>query len=163
MELRPGNIWSGSRTLAVLTNPTELARKKGNLKNHYPVRIGDHEYADVEDWYQTQKRIAPRQYTFDELKKIMIVGMEAKLKQHPRIMTAITESGGVKFLEACEHRVNGGRWEGKGLDSAFIWCLAVAYRHVMREYEDAWSGHDHPTEAEKAEREKDWLEHFRTH
>ena len=37
----PGNIWSGAPAksgLAVLTNPTHLAKQKGNLKGDYPIR-----------------------------------------------------------------------------------------------------------------------------
>lgn len=35
--IKLGNIWSGSKTFAVFTNPTELAYRKGNLKHHYPI------------------------------------------------------------------------------------------------------------------------------
>lgn len=51
MKLPAGNIYSGSRMLAVLTAPTELARRKGNLRNSYPVMLDWVEYADVETAY----------------------------------------------------------------------------------------------------------------
>ena len=54
-KFSPGNIWSGSSQLAVLTNPTELAFRKGNLKHHYPVEYSGKTFADVEAAYKCLK------------------------------------------------------------------------------------------------------------
>ncbi len=53
------NISSNSTELnglcAALTNPTELAFKKKNIKNHYPVNFALADYQDAEEAYQDLK------------------------------------------------------------------------------------------------------------
>ena len=51
------NIWSGCSIGigAALTNPTELAFRKGNLKNHYPVEFKGRVFRDAEAAYQNHK------------------------------------------------------------------------------------------------------------
>ena len=123
MKLPAGNIWSGSRMLAVLTAPTELARRKGNLKNSYPVMLDWQEYPDVETAYQRNKPI-----TLEEREELMIRLLLIRFQLYPAIGEAVKDSGGVAWLEQCEHVVTGNvRWEGKGKDSRFIRCLITAY------------------------------------
>ena len=126
--MEPGNIWSGSETLAVLTNPTELAFSLGNLKQHYPIIINGAEFADVEDYYQQSKGEGER--SFAELEAIMKIGIMAKFRQYPQIVKFIDDNGGIEWLEKCSHHVNGGRWDGDSLDSPFIRCLVESYRIV---------------------------------
>ena len=124
--MEPGNIWSGSDALAVLTNPTELAFSLGNLKGHYPIIVDGKEFADVEDYYQQSKGDGDR--SFAELEAIMVTGMVAKFRRYLQIVEFIDDNGGIEWLEKCSHHVNGGRWEGDGLESPFIRCLVEGYR-----------------------------------
>ena len=120
------NIWSGCSIgiVAALTNPTELAFRKGNLKNHYPVEFNGKVFRDAEAAYQNHK--------FGHLQQDMTIMTEiivAKLQQHPRLLKTIAKYGGVAWLEQCNHivGVRGSRWEGLGRKSNFIQCLISAY------------------------------------
>ena len=121
--LIPGNIWSGSRTLAVLTNPTELARKKGCLSRSWPVEFRGTRYPDSESAYKANK--------CSDNYSLMVEVLTCKLKQHPEIMAALAASGGVGFLERCSHVVYGKSWwEGIGIESPFIRALIEAFLSI---------------------------------
>jgi phosphopantetheinyl transferase (holo-ACP synthase) len=115
--------------LAALTNPTELARRKGNLSRSYPVvdKTGKH-WADSEAAYKAFKTgDTPR----DE--RVMVRIIAAKLQQHPELVAGIKERGAAAFLERCDHLVGvrGSRWEGRGRKSRFIRCLIAAFERVV--------------------------------
>jgi hypothetical protein len=122
------NIWSGSAHSigAVLTNPTELAYRKGKLKHHYPLTYLGVGYVDAEAAYQANK--------VNELERdmqIMLCVIVAKLTQYPQIVEAIDRVGGINWLKSCSHCVTGkSRWEGVGVNSNFIACLVQAYQIV---------------------------------
>ena len=120
-KLVAGNIWSGNRQLAVLTNPTELAFRKGSLRNHYPVTYRDRVWPDCEAIYWHFKR------SEQDLEAFMIDFMVAKLKQYPVLVESIDLSGGIEFLAKCVHRVNGGWWESCHPEDRFMNCLRKAY------------------------------------
>ena len=127
MILEPGNIWSGSKTLAAFTNPTELAFRKGNVNKHYPIKFLEVTYDDAEEAYQLNKN----QYKNNKI-NLMYFIVYCKLDQYPILVKIIKKSGGIEFLEKCEHIVyNNSDWEGKGRDSAFIRCLIAAYRSII--------------------------------
>ena len=111
--------------LAALTNPTELARRKGNLRRSYPVvDTTGKRWADSEAAYKAFKSgDTPR----DE--RVMVRIISAKLEQHPELVAGIGARGGVSFLERCDHLVGvrGSRWEGRGRESRFIRCLIAAF------------------------------------
>jgi len=146
----PVNIWSGTRDgrlAAALTNPTELARKKGRVRGHYPVFFRGVRYADAEAAYQAHK-MTVRKGAIDELllggreelmeavvellrgrEELMAEILLAKLEQHPKLAAAVARAGGETWLAACSHVVYGrGWWEGEGLASPFIRALVVAWR-----------------------------------
>ena len=129
MKLEPGNIWSGSKTISVFTNPTELAFKKGNLSEHYPLKVNSRLYPDVETAYQIFTR-----HLKDDLKSCTekcIWLIQLKLRQYPILMEIIRENGGLFWIEKCSHFVGRkppGRWEGVGLNSLFIKCLYEAFK-----------------------------------
>ncbi len=127
------NIFSGSKECnglgAALTNPTALALRKGTLRSAYPVTVRGRTFKDSEAAYQTLKRESDRM-SFAELKELMVEVLICKLEQYPRLVTAIDRRGGVAWLESCRHVVNGGRWEGNGVESAFIGCLIKAFTHI---------------------------------
>lgn len=117
--------------LSALTNPTELARKKGNLTRAYPVtdKTG-RRWPDAEAAYKAYKTgDTPR----DE--RIMVRIVAAKLEQHPELLAGVRARGGVAFLESCSHLVGvrGSRWEGRGRESRFIRCLIAAFEKTPSE------------------------------
>lgn len=133
--VKPGNIFSGDKSArTVLTNPTELARKKGNLRRSYPVLFRDRLYSDAEEAYQHQKLIGPWLTLRDRIKLCSEV-IAAKLTQYPQLVEFISVNGGVPWLEKCSHHVHAKteaftEWEGDGRNSAFIRALIVAYEEV---------------------------------
>jgi hypothetical protein len=132
MKLRPGNIWSGSKQLAVFTNPTVLAKRKGNLQRDYPVTFRNKRYADAEAAYQSVKRSGPW-LSLAERERLCTAIVTAKLEQYPILMEVITENGGEDWIRQCSHVVGGhSRWEGTGTRSAFIRCLLRAYKEVSQ-------------------------------
>jgi hypothetical protein len=125
------NITSNAKDpfLAALTNPTELAKRKGNLKRSYPVvDKNGRRWADSEAAYKAFK-------IGDTLRdeRIMERIIAAKLTQHPELAQGIKERGGVAWLYRCSHvvGVRNSRWEGEGKDSRFIRCLVKAFKEVM--------------------------------
>ena len=127
-KFSPGNIWSGAgKGLSVLTNPTELAHRKGTLKKHYPVRFKGLIYPDAEAAYQAHKMSLPR---FPLMVEILV----CKLHQHPLVYETLKNSGGVRFLSQCSHTVYGRSWwEGIGEESPFIRALQSAYSQIEKE------------------------------
>ncbi len=128
VKLGPGNIWSGDRTLAVFTNPTELAFRKGNLKHHWPVAFQGVRYPDAEAAYHANKR----EKSFEDLQTMITEIIACKICQHEVLFKTLKLSGGTQFIEKCRHIVNARtnafkRWEGIGTKSAFIRCLRDAF------------------------------------
>ena len=123
------NIWSGCENGlgAALTNPTELAFRKGKLKNHYPVEFRGELFPDAEAAFKKFK-VGKMKADVELMAEVIL----AKLQQHPRLYNAIKQNGGVDWLEKCSHivGVRGSRWEGKGTDSNFILALTLAYVHL---------------------------------
>jgi len=128
IKLKAGNIWSGSKSLAVFTNPTEIAFRKGNLKKHYPVEYGGKKYRDSEALYQFLSRNDKADSNL--CYKHCVKALCCKLYQYPHLIEVIKYNGGVNWLEQCGHVVNGKnpRWEGFGNKSGFIRCLITAYK-----------------------------------
>ena len=133
--LPPGNIWSGSRSLAWLTNPTVIAKRKGNVRGDYPIKYLGETFPDVETAYQELKveYDCLGQVERMELCTELII---IKLETYPQIADAITLCGGVEWLTKCTHFVGYNKteatspWEGVGVNSDFIKCLITAYEHV---------------------------------
>ena len=114
--------------LAALTNPTELARRKGKLTRPYPVvDTTGKRWPDSEAAYKAFKT---GDTPHDE--RVMVRIITAKLRQHPELVEGVKERGGVAFLERCTHLVGvrNSRWEGYGRESRFIRCLIAAYEAV---------------------------------
>jgi hypothetical protein len=132
----PGNIFSGERSArTVLTNPTELARKKGNLRHSYPVTIDGVTYPDAEEAYQRLMLKLGHFAGMAEREALCTRVIEAKLRQHGQLAEFITANGGVQWLAQCRHFTRArteafAEWEGVGYESAFIRCLVRAYRTV---------------------------------
>ncbi|MEI2579958.1 hypothetical protein [Scytonema sp. PRP1] len=137
---------------AALTNPTVKAKELGNIKGDYPVSFRDNAAApagkygpeaytqdkaagvpflSAEQVYQHYKQTVP---LGEQRVQLMAEIIQAKLEQHPKLFEAITQRGGVAWLENCTHYVTSSRdnyWEGKGKDSPFIRALIEGYSRVL--------------------------------
>lgn len=126
------NIFSGEPGLGgALTNPTELARQKGSIKERYAVTFRKRTYSDVETAYHQLKTDSAT--TNDAL---MVELIACKLRQHPRLLNAITARGGVSWLETCSHYTKAkseqfSSWEGMGRNSRFIRNLIAGYELAL--------------------------------
>ncbi|MDO8417788.1 MAG: hypothetical protein Q7S87_16430 [Agitococcus sp.] len=122
------NIFSGEIGLgAALTNPTELAKHKGGITCSYPVVVSHRRFPDAEAAYHFFKL-----GTAAENDRLMVTVLVHKLRQHPRLLEAITQKGGEAFLRSCTHLTNSTRnppstWEGVGVKSRFIQALVESY------------------------------------
>ncbi|WP_446359739.1 A1S_2505 family phage non-structural protein [Coleofasciculus sp. G2-EDA-02] len=130
----PVNIYSKSPDWlgASLTNPTTVAeywasKRQSGIKDKFPVFFSGKFWKDAEEAYQYFKQDVP---LGSKREKLMASILEAKLNQYPELITEIDKRGGRLWLETCEHRVNGGFWEGKGTDSLFISALSKAYERA---------------------------------
>jgi len=130
----PGNIHSGTKNgLAVLTNPTVMAKRKGTVRGDFPITIDGKLYEDAEAAYQEIKWKIPN--TDKDREDLCTRVIEAKLRQYPQLVEFIRHNGGVTWLSKCSHHVHAQSsgfqyWEGDGFDSAFIRCLIKAYKLV---------------------------------
>jgi len=128
------NISSGSDDpfAAALTNPTELAFKKGKIKGHYPVTMGEVTYPDAEAAWQALK--PPLTEPSEKRTGVMTDILEQKLRQNPQLEAEITNRGGVPFLERSSHLLKGKNWwEGRGTESPFISSLVAGYKRLRAE------------------------------
>jgi len=121
---------------AALTNPTELAKSKGNLAESYPITFNGKNYKDVEAAYQALKdkseaRTKPTKENSNNY-RLMVDLISAKLEQHPRLISSITEKGGVDWISSSTHQPTKQNtvWETGGQDW-FIESLADAYRSTQ--------------------------------
>jgi hypothetical protein len=134
MTIKPGNIWSGSRSLAWLTAPTELALQKGNMKNSYPIRYEDNLYDDAETLYQSLKRRSFEQLTLEQLFELMITVLVLRFQTYPKQLELLLDLGGIEFLVNCSHHVYGKQpaWEGNGRDSGYVRCLIQSVERMAK-------------------------------
>lgn len=117
---------------AALTNPTELAKSKGNLTQSYPVEFRGKVYKDAESAYQSLKTTA----TFDDgpnsTYNLMVDIISAKLTQHPRLIEEITKQGGSQWILSSTHQPTRKNtvWETGG-QNWFIKALNDAYKSTQ--------------------------------
>ena len=133
VPIKGQEISSNSKGIAgALTNPTELAKSKGNIANSYPVTFRGVAYKDAEAAYQALKKSA----TFDEgpnnTYNLMVDIISAKLEQHPSLIAEITKQGGSKWILSSTHQPTKKNtvWETKG-KNWFIKSLNDAYLRVL--------------------------------
>lgn len=150
----PVNIGSKSSDPlgAALANPTVEAKESGKIQGDYPVSFRDNAavpagiygpetytqdkangipFLSAEQAYQHYKTTVALEAQREQLMTEII---QAKLEQHPKLFAAITQRGGVEWLENCTHYVTSNRdnyWEGKGKESPFIRALIEGYSRVL--------------------------------
>ena len=125
------NIWSGCREGlgAALTNPTELAVRKGVLGKEYPVTLNGTRFLSAEAAYMGL-RAGSR-----DLETMARVICE-KFHQHQDLQEYVSRMGGVSWLEKCRHHTNARTerfqwWEGQGRHSPFIATLIDGYERFL--------------------------------
>jgi len=117
---------------AALTNPTELAKSKGNLTQSYPIEFNGKTYKDVEAAYQAlkDKSESITKPTKENSKnyKLMVDLIKAKLQQHSRLVSEITKQGGSTWVLSSTHQPTNANtvWETGG-KNWFIEALNDAY------------------------------------
>ncbi|MTJ10786.1 hypothetical protein FJR04_24470, partial [Anabaena sp. UHCC 0204] len=128
------------------------AKELGKIQGDYPVSFRDNAavpagkygpetyaqdkpagvpFVSAEQAYQHYKTTVPLGEPRIQLMAEIIQG---KLEQHPKLFAAITQRGGVEWLENCTHYVTSARdnyWEGKGKESPFIRALIEGYSKVL--------------------------------
>jgi len=134
VTVKPGvEISSNAKGLAgALTNMTELAKRKGNLAQSYPVKFRGKEtpYKDSEEAYQALKGVTLEngERTVDTY-KLMVEIITAKLQQHPRLASEITKQGGSAWILSSTHQptkkntvweTGGKNWFIKALNEAYL-------------------------------------------
>jgi hypothetical protein len=157
---KPGvEISSNSKGLAAaLTNPTELAKSKGNITQSYPIyytwlnqqgEAQDNNFKDVEEAYQRLKDSSESKTkpSLDESKnyKLMVDLLKSKLEQYPRLVNEITKQGGSAWILASTHQptkqntvweTGGQNWFIKALNEAYLFTqqsTAVANEITLKE------------------------------
>jgi hypothetical protein len=132
-EVKPGVEISSNATglAAALTNPTELAKSKGNLTQSYPVEFQGKTYKDAEAAYQALKSTATKDEGPNSTYNLMVNIITAKLQQHPRLVDEITNQGGSEWILNSTHQPTkqNSVWETGG-NNWFIKSLNEAYENV---------------------------------
>jgi hypothetical protein len=127
---------------AALTNPTELAKSKGNLTQSYPVQldslIGVNKKGinsttgvaeDAEAAYQALKSTATKDDGPNSTYNLMVNIIKAKLEQYPRLVSEITKQGGSSWILSATHQptkqnsvweTGGKNWFIKALNDAYV-------------------------------------------
>lgn len=109
-----------------------MARRKGAISERYPIVFNGAQYGDVESaWFG----LKASEKDGDQL---MVRLIACKLLQNPQLQQAITERGGVAWLEKCSHFTNAKSdsfkaWEGTGRASRFIRNLIGGYERACKQ------------------------------
>ncbi len=143
---------SSSPLGAALTSTTVKSRSRGSIDKDYPVSFRDNPAIAKGSYgpesYATDK---PAGQPFASAEQAMLVYKEtvkdlgearvnllaqiqqAKFEQHPDLLQAVTDNGGVEWLKQCEYKVGSKNdfWEGKGEESPFIRSLVKGYESAM--------------------------------
>lgn len=132
--IEPINIFSGAGGLGgALTNPTELARRKGCITQAYPVLFSGRLWPDVETAYHV---LAQHTEDVAERDSLMVELIAAKFRQHLQLLADVTDNGGVRWLQACSHftsarTARAQSWEGAGMASRFIRNLVSGFERAQ--------------------------------
>ena len=126
---------NASGLAAALTNPTELAKSKGNLTQSYPVEFRGKIYQDSEAAYQALKSTASKDNGPNSTYNLMVDIIKAKFEQYPRLVNEINKKGGSEWLMASTHQptkkntvweTGGQNWFIKALNDAYVSLVNVS-------------------------------------
>lgn len=129
------NIFSGSTDgnglAAALTNPTTLSRRRGCVGQDYPVDYVGRRWPDAEAAYLTLSA-ETSSWSRGSLDDLMVDILAAKLRQYPKLASAVQDRGDVAFLDKSEHYTGAKTarfqaYEGFGRESRFIRNLIAVY------------------------------------
>jgi hypothetical protein len=162
ISLKPGvEISSNAKDLAAaLTNPTELAKSKGNLTESYPVEFRGKKYKDAEAAYQALKSTATKDEGPNSTYNLMVEIIKAKLQQYPRLVSEITKQGGSAWILSSTHQptkqntvweTGGKNWFIKALNDAYLSVQPKTLQSGVGAAEDDIDVSDQP-DAEKAKK-----------
>ena len=139
---------------AVLTSTTVKSKQVGTIKGDYPVSFRDNKEMPSgnygpETYIQSKPQGQPflsAEQAFYAYKETLPLGeprvqlmaeiLTARFEQHPKLAQAITQKGGVEWLESCTYKVSpehskANFWEGEGLKSPYIRAITQAYTNVI--------------------------------
>ena len=132
------NISSGTKGLpGALTNHTVLSKKKGSIESDYPIEFNGTKYDSVESAYQDNKVDESKTKPAKEDSKnykLMVELIGAKFANHPRLVSAVTKIGGLKYLDNAVHQPTSKNtvWETGGQDW-FMSAMKEAYNNAIAE------------------------------
>ena len=132
------NISSGTKGLpGALTNHTVLSKKKGSIESDYPIEFNGTKYDSVESAYQDNKVDESKTKPAKEDSKnykLMVELIGAKFAKHPRLVSAVTKLGGLKYLDNAVHQPTSKNtvWETGGQDW-FMSAMKEAYNNAIAE------------------------------
>lgn len=117
---------------------TVMSKAQGKIVNDYPITIGRRVYASA--WSAIQEELIDDYLLSDDLLRPITESKDyqlvktvvlAKLEQYPNLVTALTNSGGVSWIEDCSYFEDNPNidehWQGIGMKSGFIRALIEAY------------------------------------
>ncbi|WP_414588384.1 YpsA SLOG family protein [Scytonema sp. PCC 10023] len=137
---------------AVLTSTTVKSKQVGTIQGEYIVSFRDNQAMPAgsygpETYTQSKPEGQPflsAEQAFYAYKETLLLGeprvqlmaeiLTARFEQHPRLVEAVTERGGVEWLQQCTYYVSNSKdnfWEGKGEQSPYIRALKMAYINVL--------------------------------
>ena len=127
---------------AALTNPTELAKSKGNITKSYPVNFNGKTYRDAEEAYQKLKHLATKDSGPNSTYNLMVDIIKAKLEQHPSLVSEITKQGGSEWILSSVHQptkqntvweTGGKNWFIKALNEVYLSQIKPVQKEQVKE------------------------------
>ena len=136
---------------AVLTSTTVKSKQAGTVEGEYTVSFRDNQAMPAgnygpETYTQSKPEGQPflsAEQAFYAYKETVPLGeprvqlmaeiLTARFEQHPKLVNAVTDRGGVEWLEKCKYEVSTNKtnfWEGSGQKSPYIRALTQAYTNV---------------------------------
>jgi hypothetical protein len=154
---------------------SEFAKKLTNVNNKVGLMYKGGQYVNAEHAYQTWKSGEFNQEGYNlkggkvrggkigDTFNIMISILTEKLKQHPELISGITQRGGLDYILASTHDVIGDKfWESSG-ENKFIESLAKAYENILSSEEKAVSleaNEENPNSVVMSAEELEFLDSF---
>ncbi|BDA75896.1 hypothetical protein CAL7716_100620 (plasmid) [Calothrix sp. PCC 7716] len=153
-NIAPGIVINSRSTElgAALTSTTVKSKALGAIDKDYPVSFRDNievlkNSVKVEPYTEDKPKGAPfasLEQAFQAYKESVPLGesrvnllaeiQQARFEQHPDLLQAVKDNGGVEWLKQCEYKVGSKNeyWEGKGEESKYIRSLIIGYEKAIQ-------------------------------